>query len=63
MNMKTELHGTMARFVAVFKPGPAQARIVTVANAADGTIHIRTPKWEDTVAVGEKVAYHRQAIP
>jgi hypothetical protein len=52
-------HGTAASFVAVFEPGPADAKIVSVAKAADGTIHIRSAKWEDTISLGEKISYHR----
>ena len=52
-------HGASARFVAVFEPGPTQAKIVSISSAADGTIHIRSTQWEDTIAIGEKVAYRR----
>jgi hypothetical protein len=56
-------HGAAARFVAVLEPGPARAKIMSVTNSPDGTIRIRSSKWEDTIAIGEKVVYHRQAIP
>ncbi len=52
-------YGTAARFVVVLEPGPARAKIVNVTSAADGSLHIRSEKWEDTIAIGEKVAYHR----
>ncbi len=52
-------HGTEARFVAVFEPGPTQAKIVNMSSAADGTIHIHSTQWEDAIAMAEKVSYHR----
>jgi hypothetical protein len=55
-------HGTAAHFVAVFEPGPTEAKIASVTSTADGTIHIRSSKWEDTIAIGEKVAYHREVL-
>jgi hypothetical protein len=52
-------HGTSARFVAVFEPGPTQAKIVGIVSTADGTLHIRSTRWEDSIAIGEKVSYTR----
>jgi hypothetical protein len=52
-------HGAAVRFVAVFEPGPVQAGILKVTSAADGTIHIRSTQWEDSIGIGEKVTYHR----
>jgi oligo-alginate lyase len=55
-------HGASARFVAIFEPGPTQSKIVNVTTAADGTIHIRSTKWEDAISAGEKVSYRRTPI-
>ena len=52
-------HGAAAKFITVLEPGPTEANIVSVTSTADGTIHIRSSKWEDTIAIGEKVAYRR----
>jgi hypothetical protein len=55
-------HGTSARFIAVLQPGPAAAKIMNITDA-DGVIHIRTSKWEDTIEPGAAIAYHRVALP
>jgi hypothetical protein len=55
-------HGSSAKFIAVFEPGPSQAKIVKVTNT-DGKIQIRTSKWEDTIDSGAKLTYHRVLLP
>jgi hypothetical protein len=55
-------HGAAAEFLAVFEPGPAAAKIVSV-NRQNGAIHIRSAKWEDTIEPGASVAYRRVALP
>jgi len=55
-------HGTSVQFIAVLQPGPAAAKIVNITDA-DGTIHIRSSKWEDTVEPGAAIAYRRVALP
>lgn len=55
-------HGAAARFVTVLEPGPDAARIVSVTESGDA-VHIRSAKWEDTITLGAKVAYHRSARP
>ncbi len=55
-------HGDSARFVAVLAPGPAAAKIMSITDT-NGEIHVRSPKWEDTIVPGAKVAYHRVARP
>jgi hypothetical protein len=52
-------HGAAVRFVAVFEPGPTEAKIVKISSDGDGTIHIRSAQWEDTVAIGDAISYHR----
>lgn len=55
-------HGPSAQFISVLQPGPAAAKIVSVANA-NGKIHIQAAGWEDTIELGTKVAYHHVTLP
>jgi len=55
-------HGAEARFVTVLEPGPDAAKIASVTESGDA-VHIRSQKWEDTITLGVKIAYHRTALP
>jgi oligo-alginate lyase len=56
-------HGASAKFVTLLVPGPTPLKNVTVTAAEDGTIHIRSSMWEDTIAIGSQVTYRRTALP
>jgi hypothetical protein len=53
-------HAASAKFIALLEPGPAEAKITSITND-NGTIHIRSAKWEDTIELGGKIAYRRVA--
>jgi hypothetical protein len=53
-------HGVSEKFVTLLEPGPGP-RIVSITNN-NGVIRIKTAKWEDSVELGAKVRYRREAV-